>query len=165
MMGRIVTALVLSLTVAGGTALAQTTDTFSGRLRPVPVSLAQLSGGGGSGTVTATLSGRRLSINGTYAGLPATATLARLHQGVATGASGPAFADLNIINSGTVTLTAAHAGRVVGEVELNREQREALLAGHLYIQLHAETGVEPDNAVLRGWLLARPTDQPQAARR
>ena len=32
-------------------------------------------------------------------------------------------------------------------------ERDALLAGRLYIQLHAERGVAPDNAVLWGWLL------------
>jgi hypothetical protein len=90
--------------------------------------------------------------------------MARLHHGVATGASGPAFADLNL---GTVTLIAATAssGTVTGEIDLNREQREALLAGHLYVQLYAETGVEPDNAVLRGWLLAQVTAGSEASPR
>ena len=70
---------------------------------------------------------------------------ASLHQGVATGARGPAIAELEI--------TQATAGAVAGNVELTREQRDALLAGHLYIQLHAARGVAPDNAVLWGWLL------------
>ena len=68
-----------------------------------------------------------------------------LHQGVATGARGPAIAELTITKSADGTFT--------GGVELDREQRAALLAGHLYIQLHSERGVAPDGAALWGWLL------------
>ena len=53
--------------------------------------------------------------------------------------------------------------RVAGNVDLTREQRDALLAGHLYIQLHAARGVAPDNAVLWGWLLTSQSTEPCAA--
>ena len=71
-----------------------------------------------------------------------------------TGARGPAIAELEIIKSAD--------GTFKGGVELDREQRAALLAGHLYIQLHSERGVAPDGAALWGWLL---TNQPAATNR
>lgn len=138
--------VALGLAAAAGLAQAQSPDTFTARLSAVPISVAQLSEVGGEGEATATLSRSRLSIAGRFEGLPAPATAARLHRGAATGVSGPAVAELEI--------TPASDGSFEGNVELNREQREALLAGHLYLQIHAALGVPPDNAVLRGWLLA-----------
>jgi hypothetical protein len=138
--------VALGLTAAAGLTLAQSSDTFDAHLSWVPISLAEQRDVGGQGAVMATLSRSRLSIEGRFEGLPAPATAARLHQSTATGASGPAFAELEIPR--TV------AGRFEGDIELDRGQRTALVAGHIYIQLHAERGVAPDNAVLRGWLLA-----------
>lgn len=129
-----------------GLALAQAPDTFSVRLSWVPISLAEQNAVGGEGSATANLSRSRLSIEGSFSGLPSAATRAVLHRGVATGASGPAIADLEV--------TQGMEGTISGEVSLDRDEREALLAGHLYIRLHAEVGVPPDHAVLRGWLLA-----------
>ena len=136
--------------------LAQDAGVFGARLDWVPISGAERNDVAGSGFVTATLSRSRLSIMGCFDGLPAAATRASLHQGVATGARGPAVAELE--------LTKQAAGVVAGNVDLNREQRDALFAGHLYIQLHAERGVAPDNAVLWGWLLASQRTSPCAAR-
>jgi len=151
---RVRLSFLLGLAAVAALALAQTPDAFVARLDWVPISGAERNDVAGSGTATATLSRSRLSITGTFTGLPAAATLASLRQGAATGARGPAIAELEI----------AHAadGSFSGEVELDREQRAALLAGHLYIQLHAERGVAPDNAVLWGWLL--PGDASSARR-
>jgi len=135
----------LALTAIGGFALAQTPDTFTAHLTWVPISLAQQNDVSGEGSATATLSGSTLSISGTFDGLPAAATVAHLHRGVATGARGPVIADLEV--------THGTEGTVTGKIVLNADQLEALLAGCLYIQLHAEHGVPPDNAVLHGWLI------------
>lgn len=135
----------LGLAALASLTLAQDAGVFGARLDWVPISGAERNDVSGSGFVTATLSRSRLSIMGCFDGLPAAATRASLHQGVATGARGPAIAELEI--------TQQAAGVVAGNVELSREQRDALLAGHLYIQLHAQRGVAPDNAVLWGWLL------------
>ena len=135
--------------------LAQDAGVFGVRLDWVPISGAERNDVSGKGSVTATLSRSRLSIMGCFEGLPAAATKASLHQGVATGARGPAIAELEI--------TQATAGAVAGNVDLTREQRDALLAGHLYIQLHAARGVAPDNAVLWGWLLTSQSTTPCAA--
>jgi hypothetical protein len=84
--------------------------------------------------------------------LPAAATRATVHRGVATGARGPEIAEL--------TVTKNPDGTFSGSVELDREQRAALLAGHLYIQLHSERGVAPDGATLWGWLLTNQRPAP-----
>ena len=129
-----------------GFVLAQSSGNFTTRLSWVPISLAQQKLVAGEGSATATLARARLTINGTFVGLPEAATTARLHYGAATGARGPAIAELEV--------TRATDGAIAGEVQLDREQRAALLAGQLYIQLYAERGIPPDNAVLRGWLLS-----------
>jgi len=136
---------VVGLTALASFAVAQDAGVFGARLDFVPISGAERNDVSGAGFVTATLSRSRLSIAGCFKGLPAAATRASVHQGVATGARGPAIAELE--------LTKDAAGTVTGNVDLTREQRNALLAGRLYIQLHAARGVAPDNAVLWGWLL------------
>jgi hypothetical protein len=108
----------------------------------------------GKGAATATLAGNRLTIAGTFEGLPATATAARLHQGIAKGARGKAFADL--------TITKAASGTISGSVTLTPDQVEALKQGKIYLQVHSEKGIAPeqgkvdpnvDNSNLWGWLL------------
>jgi hypothetical protein len=143
---------ILGIGVFAAAALAQDPGAFGARLDWVPISGAERNDVSGSGSVTATLSRSRLTIMGCFEGLPAAATRASLHHVVATGARGPAIAELEI--------TEATGGTIAGNVDLTREQRDALLAGHLYIQLHAARGVAPDNAVLWGWLL---TSQKTAA--
>jgi hypothetical protein len=138
-------AIVCVATIACA-ALGQSPATFAARLDWVPISGAERNDVSGGGSISATLSRSRLTITGCFDGLPAAATRASLHRGVATGARGPAIAEL--------TITPTAAGTVSGTVDLSREQRDALLAGHLYIQLHSQRGVAPDNAVLWGWLLA-----------
>lgn len=133
-------------TVVAGAAFAQAPSAFTARLDWVPISGAERSDVGGRGDATAKLARTQLEIAGSFEGLPAKATRATLHEGAATGARGPEIA--------TFEITPAAAGTFTGNVALTREQRDALLASRLYIQLHAERGVAPDNAVLWGWLLA-----------
>jgi hypothetical protein len=134
---------------------AQTGDKYTARLGMVPAANApQQVLVVGKGAATATLAGNRLTINGTFEGLPAAATVARLHQGVAKGARGKAFADL--------TITKAASGTISGSVTLTPEQVEALKQGKIYLQVHSEKGIAPeqgkvqadvDNSNLWGWLL------------
>ena len=155
MRGAIRACWIVGLTALASLGLAQDAGVFGARLDWVPISGAERNDVAGKGSVTATLSRSRLSIMGCFAGLPAAATRASLHQGVATGARGPAIAELEI--------TKNAAGVVAGNIDLNREQRDALIAGRLYIQLHAERGVAPDNAVLWGWLLTSQVASPCSA--
>ena len=99
----------------------------------------------GKGTATGTLTGRKLAITGSFEGLAAPATIARLHQGIAKGARGAAITDL--------TVTKGASGTLTGSVDLTPPQVEALRQGKLYIQLHSEKGVAPDGSNLWGWFL------------
>jgi hypothetical protein len=134
---------------------AQTGDKYTVRLGMVPAANGtQQVLVAGKGAATATLAGNKLTVNGTFEGLPAPATAARLHQGVAKGARGKAFADL--------TITKAASGTITGSVTLTPEQVDALKAGKIYLQVHSEKGIAPeqgkadaivDNSNLWGWLL------------
>lgn len=133
---------------------AQAGDKYTVRLGAVPAANAnQTALVTGKGAATATLAGNRLTINGTFEGLPAAATVARLHQGIAKGARGKAFADL--------TITKAASGTISGTVTLTPDQLEALKQGKIYLQVHSEKGIAPeqgkvdplvDNSNLWGWL-------------
>lgn len=95
----------------------------------------------GSGTVTGTLAGSTLTLNGTYKDLKTAATVVRLHRGPRIAMRGPAIADLKA--SGGTT------GTISGTIELTKEQLDDLSNGRLYVQLHSEKA--PDGN-LWGWL-------------
>ncbi len=119
---------------------AQSTKTFVARLSPVPIMADQQATVSGSGTATATLTGRRLTIDGKFSGLRTPATVARLH--LAPWASrGDAFADVKV-SSGT-------SGTLTGAIDLTPQQVQALEKKSVYIQLHSERA--PDGN-LWGWL-------------
>jgi hypothetical protein len=99
----------------------------------------------GKGTATATLSGRKLAITGSFEGLAGPATVARLHRGIAKGARGNSIADL--------TITKAASGTLSGSLDLTQEQVDSLRQGKLYVQIHSEKGVAPDGSNLWGWFL------------
>ena len=143
----VVTVAIAAAFVASAAALtAQGTEKFSARLGWVPTAgpndRVNVTG---KGTATGTLSGRKLTINGTFEGLAAPATIARLHQGVAKGARGAAISDL-MVSKGA-------SGTLAGSVDLTAPQVEALRQGKLYIQLHSEKGVAPDGSNLWGWFI------------
>jgi len=125
--------------------IAQSGDTFTARLAWVPTTVRDRANVTGSGSVTARLSGTTLSIDGTFEGLAAPATAARLHEGVALGARGPAFHDL--------TIARAASGAITGSVTLTSAQIDSLRAGKVYVQVHSEKGTDDDGSNLWGWLL------------
>ncbi len=134
-----------ALLVAGAAAGAQSGDKLTARHRWVTISGGDRANLTGKGAVTATLAGSKLSINGTFEGLVAPATVARLHDGVAKGARGPAVVDL--------VITKATSGTIAGSANLTPEQLESLKQGRLYVQVHSEKGVAPDGSNLWGWFL------------
>lgn len=140
--------VVLTLTAVLGApmfAAAQGSDTYSARLGWVPTTPQDRPNVIGKGSVTGVLAGRKLTLSGSFEGLAAPATQARLHRGVAKGARGPSIGDL------TITQTAS--GKISGSVDLTPEQVEDLKQGKLYVQLHSAKGVAPDGSTLWGWLL------------
>jgi CHRD domain-containing protein len=129
-------ALMLAATV-----LAQGTKTFKARLSTVPIDIAMQSSIAGRGSVTATLEGNTLNINGTFQDLKSPATAARLHRGYR-GVRGPAFADLKA-SSGT-------SGTISGSITLTPAQVGELGKSLFYVQVYSEKA--PDGN-LWGWLL------------
>jgi CHRD domain len=114
---------------------------FRARLSPVPVDSANSAVITGSGSVTATLSGCSLSVQGTYEGMRSAATMARIHLGPR-GVRGPAVFDL--------TVTKATSGSLGGTFMLTPEQVEDVRRGRFYVQVHSEKATEGN---LWGWLL------------
>ncbi len=115
---------------------------FHARLAPVAIDASMRAAVTGSGSVSAVLAGNQLAINGSFDGMQGPATMAHIHQGVATGVRGQAIGDLNI--------THASAGSITGRLTLTAEQVESLRKGKLYVQIHSEKA--PDGN-LWGWLL------------
>ena len=129
--------LVAALLVIG-----QAQETFKTRLSPVPIDGTMRASVTGKGSATATLAGDTVSITGSFEGLQAAATVARLHQSKVAGVRGPVLADL--------TVSKAVSGTVSGSIKLTSEQADSLRKGRLYIQIHSEKA--PDGN-LWGWLL------------
>lgn len=129
----------------GSTSASSTPLVFRARLSPVPIDVAMQSSIAGSGSVTATLVGTKLTVNGTFTGLKSAATLAKLHTGPK-GIRGPAILDL--------TVSPATSGSVTGTFELSPQLRSDLTNNRLYIQLHSEKAPEGN---LWGWLLPQET--------
>ena len=118
---------------------------FRARLSPVPIDLAMAATIAGSGSVTATLNGSKLSINGTFDGLKSPATVARLHKGQR-GVRGEPILDL--------TVTKATSGTIAANLDLTPQQVQDLQQMRLYVQLYSEKA--PDGN-LWGWLLPQET--------
>ena len=141
----VILALCLGAMVTPG--FAQRLETFTARLDWVPIGGTERNDVAGEGSVSAKLGGPNLTVTGSFTGLPAKVTGAKLHAGVATGARGHGVvvADLQV--------TGGASGTVSGDVRLSAEQVAALKAGQLYVQIYSEKGVLPDHSTLWGWLL------------
>ena len=129
------------VTAASQSGSAPTKGQFRARLSPVPIDLTMQNVIAGSGTATATLTGTKLSINGTFTDLKSPATVARMHV-APRGMNGPAQFDLQV-SSGT-------SGTITGTFELTPAQVQDLNTNRFYIQLHSEKAPQGN---LRGWLL------------
>ena len=133
-------AFVIALALFAQAATPPATS-FRARLSPVPVESANASKVTGSGTVTATLDGSKLTIAGTFEGMKSAATIAQIHMGQR-GVRGPVEFDLQVDKSAN--------GNVKGAITLTKVQIDTLRKGWYYIQIHAEQA--PDGN-LWGWLL------------
>ena len=124
-----------------GAASAQKSETYKVRLSTVPVDATMLSRVAGSGSLTAVLTGNKLTFSGTFHGLRSPATHASIHVGPR-GIPGPPILDLMVPN--------AASGDVGGTVELTPSQLEDLRSARLYVQIDSEKAPEGN---LWGWLL------------
>lgn len=141
--------LSVCLVVAAAVALsAQTGRTFKGRLSTVARDLSMVTVSG-AGSLSATLSGAKLTVTGTFEGLQSPATIAQLHRSPVTGVRGPIIGDLTVGHDTSGTLS--------GTVDLTPAQVTDLQKGRLYVQVHSEKA--PDGN-LWGWLLPQESRRP-----
>ena len=131
---------VIALSPPGG-ANAQSATTYRTRLSPVPLDAKMVGNVVGSGSVTATLTGSKLSITGTFEGLRSPASVARIHKSPKPGVRGPAILDLKV--------STGSSGTISGAFDLTAAQVQELEQGRYYVQLHSEQA--PDGN-LWGWL-------------
>jgi hypothetical protein len=124
---------------------AQTAEKFRGRLSPVPALGIQPASVVGVGSASATLTGRKLTITGSFEKMASAATVAHLCLGPVTGVRGDSVFDLMISKTGDGT-----AGTIAGTFDLTPEQVDAFKKGRFYVQIHSEGA---PNGHLLGWLL------------
>ena len=128
---------------------AQSPQTYKARLSIVPIANA----GGrtnidesatvfATGNATATLTGTKLTVAGTFEGFKAPASLAQIRTGPAMGVRGPVVFDL--------TVTKATKGTISGTFDLTPAQVDLLKNNRLYIQIHNQN--TPEGAVW-GWFM------------
>jgi hypothetical protein len=137
----VLAALAAAILMGAPVMAAQNGDTYKTRLSVVPLDFAMQATVAGQGTVTATLNGNKLTVNGTAEGLRSPATIAHIHRGPP-GIPGPAILDL--------TVTKATAPTISGTVDLTPSMVDDLKNGQLYVQLYSERAPEGN---LRGWLV------------
>ena len=130
----------LLLFASAGT--SQTPERFKVRLTTVPMDGGMRNTVAGSGSATATLTGAKLSVTGTFDGLKSPATAAKLNAGLARGVRGYAIGNLEI--------TKSTKGSISGSVDLTAAQVKGLRDGHLYIEVASEKAPEGN---LWGWIL------------
>lgn len=134
--------LLLAGTLASAPGLeAQAAKTFRTRLSPVPVAAYNVNIVG-TGSVTATVTGTTLAVNGTYEGLGSPATGAKIFKSPKPGIRGEALLDLKV-SGGT-------AGTITGQFTLTPAQVQEVSASRYYVQLASEKAAEGN---LWGWLM------------
>jgi hypothetical protein len=135
----------LSLQFIGISLQAQSGDKFKGRLAPVPALGISQTVIAGVGSAAATLSGKKLTVSGTFEKMASAATAAHLCLGPITGARGDSVFDLTVSKTGDGT-----TGTIAGSFDLTPQQIDALKKGRFYVQIHSE-GAPAGH--LMGWLL------------
>jgi CHRD domain len=121
---------------------AAASSTYQVRLSPGPRLVGTRADRSGSGSVTATLQGSTLTLQGSFSGLLAIPTGAHLRMGSLPGVRGPVIADLTISPKITGTLS--------GTVQLSPQQLAALHKGGLYVEIDSDKAPEGD---LWGWIM------------
>lgn len=125
-----------------GLSLFAQNETYKTRLSAIAATGKSRADVSGIGEASAVLTGAKLTVTGKFEGLKTPATAVRLHNGVATGARGPAIRDL--------TISKAASGTISGSVDLDAQELDSLRKGKLYVQIYSE---RPPDGTLWGWLL------------
>jgi hypothetical protein len=141
----IIVAAGMSLHFLATFSQAQTEEKFKIRLFPAPPLGTQADKVAGSGTATAVLTGKKLSVTGSFDKLASPATAASLRIGQITGVRGDSLFDIAVTKTGPGT-----SGTITGNFDLTPDQIDALKKGRLYVQIQSEGA---PNGHLLGWLL------------
>jgi hypothetical protein len=138
---------------------AQGGDKYKVRLAPAPpLGLRGERGGkfptpasyvAGIGEAAATLSGKKLSVTGTFKDMASPPTVAKVGLGLAPGARLDLLLDLQVTKSTTSTPPGT-SGTIAGTFDLTPAQVDGLKKGKMYIQINSESA---PNGHLLGWLL------------
>jgi hypothetical protein len=140
--------MTLALSAVSSLALAQSRETLTARLSPVPLTVTQQSTIAGLGSANAVIAGTHLQVSGAFDGLRSPATTAQIHR-APKGLRGPVILELPVIRSGDGT-----HGTLKGGFDLTPTQRDDLRAGRWYVQLNSEKAADGN---LWGWLLPKET--------
>jgi hypothetical protein len=138
-------ALGIGLHLIGMSVQAQSAEKYKGRLSPVPALGIQPATVAGVGLASAELTGKKLSLTGSFEKMASPATVAHLFIGPLTGVRGDSVFDLTVSKTGDGT-----TGTIAGSFDLSPAQLDALKKGRFYIQIHSEGA---PNGHLLGWLL------------
>lgn len=117
-------------------------ESYKARLSALPADAKSVKELTGTGTVTATAAGMKLTVNGSFEGLKTNATMVELRDGGMAGVRGPVV--------GPLTITKAMKGTITGSTDLTAQQMEHLKKGGLYVQIYTE---KPADGTLWGWLI------------
>ena len=138
-------AIAVCMTFLSAPSQAQSEEKFKIRLFPAPPLGIQAANVVGSGSASAVLTGKKLSITGSFDKLASAATAASLRIGQITGVRGDSLFDLTLSKSGT-----GNSGTIAGSFDLTPDQVTALKKGRLYVQIQSEGA---PNGHLLGWIL------------
>jgi hypothetical protein len=148
-------ACLAALALCASVLAAQSGDKYQARLAPAPPldvpgnNQAKIAAVAGLGTATATLSGKKLTVNGTFDKMASAPTAAKVGLGLAPGARLDLILDLAITKSPQAT-PAGTSGTFAGAFDLTPAQIDGLKKGKMYIQINSEGA--PKGHLL-GWLL------------
>ena len=138
-------ALLAALLWLTNSAAAQSEQKFKTRLSPVPALGIQPATVAGVGSASATLTGRKVTVIGSFEKMASPATVGHLCLGQLPGVRGESVFDLTVAKTGDGT-----SGTFSGTFDLTPEQIDALKKGRFYVQIHSEGA---PNGHLLGWLL------------
>ncbi len=126
-------------------AAAQGEQKFKTRLSPVPALGIPPATVAGVGSASATLTGKKVTVTGSFEKMASPATVGHLCLGQLPGVRGESVFDLTVSKTGDGT-----SGAFSGTFDLTPEQIDALKKGRFYVQIHSEGA---PNGHLLGWLL------------
>lgn len=141
--------LLIATVLAGGISLGQAPQVYKADLRIIPIQSAtaraaidESSSVIAKANATATLTGTKLTVTGSFEGFKSPASIAQIRSGPAMGARGPVLFDL--------TVTKETKGTISGTVDLTAEQVMLLRNSRLYVQIH---NINTPEGALWGWFL------------